>query len=143
MDKKISELAVLSTPTVADVFVAVQGAATKQVTFETMLSKAPGPVVSKQAVESIAASGAVSKTSQVTKLTLGSALALTLAAPIAGEEGIEKIIVVASGTTSSDLVITAGVGVTTVTFNAPGDSIHLKNIDTAWYVIGSNSVTIA
>lgn len=139
-DIKISALTSASTVTSADFLLLVQAGTSFKLPVDTLCLNVPTRIRVLETSEVLLIAGAVATNKLVTKLTLGTAIAYTLAA---GTHGMEKQIVVNAGTGTANLTVTSGAGVTTVAFNLIGDSVYLKNIDGLWYALGSNSVTIS
>ena len=140
-DKKISVLTSASTVTPADYLVLVQSGNTLKVDVDTFFKKIPTKLVINEASEAIA-SGALSTLVLTSKVTpAGAPTNYTLAA---GTHGMEKEIVCQTFTSGTAVVsVSAGSGFTTLTFNAVGDYVRLKNVDGFWYVAGNNSVVVA
>lgn len=124
----------------------VQGSETLKIDVDTFLSKAPVGVLS-QADPVAVVSGAISKSDEVSLVSVPSAanVAYTLAAPVVADKGIEITIAATAvtDTYTAEITVTGGVGFTTVTFAAAGDTVRLKVIGTGWYVVGSHGVVIA
>lgn len=140
-DKKISELTAATSVNTTDLMILVQGASTNKVDIDTFFAGVPRRVVVSEASEA-PASGALATNKLVSKVA--SATGTTNYTLASGTHGMEKIIVCSSmAGTDAVVTVTGGVGVTTITFNGAGDSVHLRNIDASWYVISSNSVVIA
>lgn len=143
-DKKVSELLPASVVNLADYLLLVQAGNSLKIDVETLALKMPSRIIVNEASEALIASGAIATNKLVTKLkALTAGGAYTLAA---GTHGMEKQIVcdVADLTTPSAVItVTGGAGFTTITMNALGDSVYLKNINGVWYILGSNSVVIA
>lgn len=104
----------------------------------------------------LAASGAVPIFSGIYTITLGSAAALTLAAPVAGEQaagGDDGKILQITSTTAFAHVITSPSGTVldgttgakvTITLAAfPGASVTLVAYNTKWYLLSKTVATIA
>ena len=142
-DAKVSSLVSATTLNLTDSMLLVQAGSSLKVDIETLALKMPSRIIINEASEALIVSGAVATNKRVTKIKcLTAGAAYTLAA---GTHGMEKIVVcdVADVTTpTATLTITSGIGITTATFNAVGDTIKLQNIDGSWFVVGSNSVTI-
>jgi hypothetical protein len=99
------------------------------------------PFLWNQTAQSLSGAGAVDLTSQITHFTsTGAAEALTLADGTNGQ--IKTIIHVTDGG-SGVLTPTNFGGGTNITFDAVGDSVTLIFTNSKWYVIGSNSISIA
>jgi len=141
-DTKISALVSASTVNVADLLLLVQGGSSLKLGMDVLCLNMPSRINVKEASESLAVAGAIATNKLVTKITLGAAIAYTLAA---GTHGAEKQIVANAGTgaLTASIAVTSGIGVVTVAFAAIGHSVYLKNIDGFWYVMGSNKVTIS
>lgn len=143
-DQKVSALVAASVVNSTDYLLLVQSGNSIKLDIETLATKMPVRLNVIEASETIIAAGALATNkvySNIKALTAG--VAYTLAT---GTHGMEKYIVcnVADVTTpTAVLTITSGVGISTATFNAAGDTLHLKNIDGYWYVVGSNSIVIA
>lgn len=139
-DTKVSALTAATTLNLTDYFLLVQGGSSLKVSAETIALKMPSRIIINEASE-LVTSGAVATNKLTTKLSVTGTAAYTLAV---GTHGMEKHIVCSavSGTPVGTITVTSGAGVTSIVFNAVGDSVNLKNIDGLWYVIGSNSVSI-
>lgn len=140
-DTKVSALTPATTVNAADYLMLVQGGSSVKVSVETLIQKLPTRTIVLEASEAVA-SGAIATNILITKVTATNAgAAYTLAA---GTHGMEKVIIcqAADATTPSAVITVTGgsTGLSTITFNAIGDSVHLKNIDNLWYVAGSNSI---
>lgn len=95
-------------------------------------------------VQSLSGGGAVNLTNLTTAYTsTATGNALTLANGTAGQ--IKTIVYVAEAAAGDTGVLTptSKLGYTTITFNAPGDSVMLQYFSQGWVVIGSRGVTIA
>lgn len=145
-DKKISALNAASTVGVGDYLVIVQGTDTLKCDVATFLAKAPAPLVSQAATETVA-SGALSKTVQVSRVSAPASANVnyTLAAPVGADKNAEKVIVATAVTNTYTVIVTVtgGVGVSTITFSDAGETVHLREVDGSWFVIGSHGVVIA
>jgi len=139
-DTKVSALVSAAVVNIADYFLLVQAGSSLKLPVDVFCLNMPSRIKIIEASEALVAAGAIATNKLVTKLTLGAAIAYTLAA---GTHGMEKQIVASASTGTANVTVTSGTGVTTIAFNAVGDSVHLKNIDGSWYVLGSNSVTIS
>lgn len=92
-------------------------------------------------VQSLSGAGAVNLTDMMTSLTTTDASqALTLAN---GTVGQIKVITHTVDGGSAVLTPTTGIGFTTITFTAVGDSASLIYTSAGWAIIGSRGVTIA
>ena len=142
-DQKVSALTSAATLNSGDYLLLVQAGNSLKIDLQTFFQNLPVANRIKEASES-PASGALSTAVSVSKIAIAATpIAYTLAA---GTHGMQKTIVCSStsgSTPTSVVTVTSGSGVSTVSFNAVGDSVVLRNIDGSWYVIGSNSVTIA
>jgi len=142
-DSKVSSLVPATVLGAGDYLLLVQGGNSIKLDIQTLFGKIPVRPVVLEASETIL-SGVLATnllTSKIRAITAG--VAYTLAA---GTHGMEKVIVcsVADVTTpSAVLTVSSPAGYSTITFNAVGDSVHLKNIDGLWYVVGTNSVVLA
>jgi hypothetical protein len=96
-----------------------------------------------------AVDGAISIAAQITRLTKGSAAAMTLAAPTAAQEGTVLMITAGSAfahvVTATSLIqdgVTGGAK-TTMTFAAfVGATITLIALNLQWYVVSKNAVAV-
>lgn len=143
-DTKVSALTAATTLGLSDYFLLVQGGSSLKVSAEVIALKMPSRIIINEASETVT-TGAIATNKLTTKLAIADpAAAYTLAA---GTHGMEKEIVcnATSGASPSAVITVTGgySGLSTITFNAIGDSVYLKNIDSVWYVLGSNSVVIA
>lgn len=140
---KVSALTTATTLNGGDFLMIVQAGSSLKVDLNTLAQKLPSRVVVLEASEAVA-TGALATNKLVSKITVTTvAAAYTLAA---GTHGMEKQIVCSalSGATPTAVVtVTGGAGVASLSFNAIGDTIYLKNVDGLWYVMGSNSVAIS
>lgn len=118
-------------------------------TLENKVLKNSSSVSCVRPVATLAANAAIPTSSDIVKLTKGSAAAMTLAAPTAAQEGHEMVIV--AGTAFAHVVTATGLindGVTggaktTMTFAAfVGAAITLIALDLKWTVKSKNLVTI-
>jgi hypothetical protein len=143
MDAKVSSLTSAATLNSGDYLLLVQAGNSLKVDLQTFFTHIPVKTVITEASES-PASGAISTSLKVSKIAIAATpIAYTLAA---GTHGMTKTIVCSStsGTSPTSVItVTSGAGVSTISFNAVGDSVTLSNVDGLWYVTGSNSVTIA
>ena len=143
-DLKVSALVSASIVNSVDYLMLVQGGTSLKVDVSTLALNMPSRINVVEPSEVLAVSGVVATNKLVSKIkALTTPAAYTLAI---GTHGMEKYIVcnaVEVTTPTAVLTITGGAGVSTVSFNAIGDSVHLKNIDALWYVVGSNSVVVA
>lgn len=143
-DTKVSALVAASVVNSTDYLLLVQNGNSIKLDIETLATKMPVRLNVIEASESLIIAGALATNKVYSKIkALTAGVAYTLAA---GTHGMEKYIVCDSAdvtTPTAVLTITSGSGISTATFNAVGDSLHLKNIDGSWYVVGSNSVSIA
>lgn len=141
-DSKLSALSAVTTPTSGDHLLVAQGGVSMKMDLATLFQKAPSRIQVVEASES-PASGAIATNLLSTKVGATTAgAAYTLAA---GTHGMEKFIVCSSAevtTPTAVITVTGGSGFTTITFDAVGDTVHLKNIDGSWYVVGQNSVVL-
>ncbi len=140
-DKKISQLTAATTVNASDFFPIVQAGTTLQCSFSTFLSHVPGPIINVVAPEA-PASGALSTSIDSSFVTSASgATNYTLAA---GTNGFQKYIAAPSmGASASAVVtVTGAVGFSTITFSAAGQAVHLKFMNTGWYVLGSHGATV-
>ncbi len=141
-DKKISQLTAASTVNSVDIFPIVQAGSTLQLSFATLLANLPNQPINITAAET-PASGALSTSNLYSLITSASGVtAYTLAA---GTHGTQKVIAVQTlgAGASATVTITGGTGVTTLTFNAVGQFVHLINIGGYWFVAGYRGATIA
>ena len=145
-DAKISDLHSASTLNTGDLLVLVQSGETKNVDVSTFLSKVPKAPVSQETPETVV-SGALSKNIEVSVVSVPSAANVnyTLAAPIAADVGKQKIIVASAVTPTytATITVTGGVGFTTATLSATGESVTLKEVGGYWYIVGGNGVVVA
>jgi len=142
-DSKVSALTPATTLNLTDSFLLVQGGSSLQVTAEVLALKMPSRIIINEASETIT-TGAIATNKLASKIAIADpSAAYSLAA---GTHGMEKQIVcnAASGSVPNAVItVTSGSGVSTITFDAVGDSVFLKNIDGLWYVLGQNGVVIA
>lgn len=95
----------------------------------------------KGAVQALAGAGAVGLTTLITTVaSTGAGTAYTLAA---GTVGQVKVVVQATGATTSILTPSPLLGGTTITFNGVGEGAVLVYTGSAWVVAGVNGATIA
>ncbi len=141
-DKKISQLTAASSVNGVDIFPIVQSGSTLQLSFATLLANLPAQPINITAQES-PASGALSTSLLYSEVT--SSTGVTNYTLAAGTHGTQKYIAVATlGASASAVVtITNGIGVTTLTFNAVGQLVHLINIGGSWFVAGVHGATVA
>jgi len=136
-DSTVSALNPATALNLTDYLLLTQAGNSLKIDVETLALKMPSRIIINEASENLTVAGAVATNKLTTKISAAGAFTLA-----AGTHGMEKTIV-CTGVFASTLTITAGSGVSTVTFNAAGDSVKLQNIDNLWYVVGSNSVVIA
>lgn len=141
-DKKISELTSATAVNTTDFFPIVQAGTTLKLDFNTLLSKLPTQPICIVAAET-PASGAISTANSDS--TVASATGATNYTLAAGTQGMQKFIASSSIGASATAVVTVtgGSGFTTITFNATGQGVHLKNLNGTWFVVGSRGVVIA
>jgi hypothetical protein len=104
-----------------------------------------GQVEYKGGVQFLAAAGAVDPNCAITDIKSGAAIALTLAAPVDGQQK-EKIIFMSVDGGDATLTPASLLGAfNTITFTAVGQSAHLLySIDNAgWIILGYQGVTLA
>ena len=140
-DKKISELTSATIVNTTDLLVLVQAGTTLKLDIATLLSHLPSQPIVIQVQES-PVSGALSTTNRVSLVTSASGITnYTLAA---ATHGTKKHIAAATmAGTNAIVTVTNGIGFTTLTLNAAGDSVTLENINGYWYITGNNSVAVA
>lgn len=101
-------------------------------------------------ITTLSVDGAIAITAGIKKITKAGVCALTLAAPVVGDDG--KIMTIISRTANAHTVTVTGLlddGVTGGSKNAAtfaafaGASITLMAIDLKWQVVSSNNVTVA
>lgn len=91
--------------------------------------------------ETIAAAGAVSIATLVTKVASAGAIALTLAN---GTDGQVKIILMTVDGGDATLTPATKTGYSTATFNDAGDGlVMVYTTTTGWIIVGNNGVTLA
>ena len=118
----------------------------KKVTAEDVFNNIPSYLGLKQTSQSITADGssttAVDVTSAVTEISATSA---THACAMAdGSDGQIKMIINTSTSGTNNVVITpANFSNSTITLNAPGESVVCVFKNSKWYVIGGNGYAIA
>ena len=118
----------------------------KKVTAEDVFNNIPSYLGLKQTSQSITADGssttAVDVTSAVTEISATSA---THACAMAdGTDGQIKMIINTSTSGTNNVVITpANFSNSTITLNAPGESVVCVFKNSKWYVIGGNGYAIA
>jgi hypothetical protein len=143
-DLKVSSLNPATSLGSSDLLMLLQNGNSLKIDITTFLQKLPVSTKVLEATETLTVPSVMSATVLVSKIYAKTAgVIYTLAA---GSHGTEKIIVCSqadSTTPTATLNVASGAGVSTVTFNALGDSVRLKNVDGLWYVIGSNSVTVS
>lgn len=141
-DKKISELTSAISVNTTDFFPIVQAGTTLKLDFGTLLSHLPSQPQTIQAAES-PVSGVISTAIRSSLITSAvGAVNYTLGA---GTHGLQKVIAAPSmgGAASAIVTVTGGVGFTTLSFTAAGQTIELENISGSWYVVGVRGATIA
>ena len=147
-DNRVSQLNEATSAGTADVFLIVQGGASKRITkaniFKSLESlDVVGQVLDKKTFESLSNSGAISTTLHTTFLSNNAAmstLAMTLAA---GVSGMTKVISCSANLGTITLTVTNGSGFSTITFSAAVSAVTLHYVNAHWVVIGSNNVVIA
>ena len=141
-DLKISELVSATSVAAVDCFVVVQSGETRKITPAVLFGNVPVKPVCKETPESIS-SGVISTAILTTKIDSPSAVdqMLTLAL---GTHGMEKEIVCHTlhALNTAIVTVSTGIGFSTITFNAVGQSVKLKNISGQWYVMGNFGATI-
>lgn len=141
---KLSALPSASVVNAGDYLLVTQGGASVKLDIQTLVKNLPVRPIVLEASEEQLLAAALSTAILTSKIAAPDAgVAYTLAA---GTHGMEKEIVCSSAdvTTPSGVVtVTGGIGFTTITFAAVGNSVKLKNIDGSWYVVGSNGVALA
>ncbi len=141
-DSKLSALNPATSLNLGDLLLLTQAGSSLKIDVQTFALKMPSRIIVNEASES-PASGALATNLLVSKVSSTSGVVnYTLAS---GTHGMEKQIVASSisGGGTCVVTVTSGAGVATITFNAVGDSVSLKNIDGLWYVFANNSVVIA
>lgn len=147
-DTKVSALTAATVVNAGDYLLIVQGGNSLKIDIQTLLQKMPTRNIILEAAEALAV-GTIAVPVAVATNVLTSKLTASTVAGVytlaAGTHGMEKFIVCSAvqATPFAVITITSGAGITTATFNAVGDTLHLKNVDGLWYVAGSNSVVIA
>lgn len=140
-DKKISQLTAATTVNSGDLVPMVQSGQTLKIDISTLFKNIPVRPIVLEAAEA-PVSGALSTVILTSKVTpSGAPTTYTLAT---GTHGLEKEIVCETFTSGSAAVnVTNGAGFATLTFNAVGDAVKLKNIGGNWYIMGNNSVVVS
>ena len=151
-DKKITQLTDLGDALAsADLFHVVDDPSgtpiNKKVTAQEVFNNVPTWLGLKQLSQSITADGstntAINTTSAITEINATSA---THAAGLAdGSDGQIKTILNTSTANTNAIVITPSNlgGYSTITLNAPGESVTLLFKNSNWYVIAGNGYTLA
>ena len=139
-DSKVSDLVAATALNTGDYLLLVQGGSSLKLSIDNLSLLMPTRVIVNETSES-PASGAIATNKLSTRVTpAGAPTAYTLAA---GTHGMEKEIVCETFTSGTAVVtVTGGKGFTTLTFDAVGDAVKLKNINSFWYVVGNNSVAV-
>jgi hypothetical protein len=130
------------TGTGALVFANTPTLVTPNIGVATATSVTTGPVFGS--VQSLTGPGAVNLTTYTTQFTsTGTGNALTLADGASGQ--IKNFVYVAetAGADTGILTPTNLGGYTTITFNAPGDSVQLQFVGTQWWVISAFGAVVA
>jgi hypothetical protein len=140
-DSKVSALTPATSVSSSDYVLLVQGGNSKKIDMQTLFQNIP---VKSKILEASEAplSGAVSTLLLTSKIKLNStATAYTLGA---GTHGMEKELVVDSGTGTAVVTVTSGkTGLNTITFTSLLSSAKLKNIDGVWYIVSVYTASIA
>lgn len=141
MDKKISELTGATSVSVADVFPIVQGSNTNKVSVQTLFTnpKIFGVPIPQDTPETIT-SGVISVAKTNTILNPSGANAFSLAVP--ATPNIDKFMVM-TGTGTATVTVESGIGFTTISFVAVGQSALLRLISGSWAVIGLHGATLS
>ena len=147
-DKKITALTDLGTALASvDLFHVVDDPSgtpiNKKISAENVVNNLPSWIGLKQAVQSLSASGAANVTTAITAINATSA---THAAALAdGADGQIKTILNVSTSGTNNIVITPTnlAGYTTITLNAPGETVTCLFKSSKWYIIGGNGYVAA
>ena len=114
-----------------------------KITIANLFGGIPVPVVLEDKLvlsgtpQTISAAGAISITTNVTKITSpDSNGTLTIAD---GVDGQIKTIIMVSNAASHTLSITSNIGHSSITFNSAGDTATLMFMGTVWYFIGGTA----
>ena len=151
-DKKITALTDLGTALASvDLFHIVDDPSgtpiNKKVSAENVFNNIPSWLGLKQAVQSITADGSTATAVNVTTaITAINATSATHAAALAdGADGQIKTIlnVSTSGTNAITITPTNLAGYTTITLNAPGETVTCLFKSSKWYIIGGNGYVAA
>lgn len=141
-DTKVSQLTAATTLGATDFLMLVQSGNSMKIDIETLALKMPTRVQVLEAAEDVTVNGALATNKLVSTILATTGSAYTLAV---GAHGAEKIIVCSAigGTPNAVVTVTGGKGFTTLTFNAEGNTVTLKNINASWYVMSTNNVVVA
>ena len=151
-DKKITALTDLGTALAsADLFHIVDDPSgtpiNKKVSAENVFNNIPSWLGLKQAVQSITADGSTATAVNVTTaITAINATSATHSCALAdGADGQIKTIlnVSTSGTNAITITPTNLAGYTTITLNAPGETVTCLFKSSKWYIIGGNGYVAA
>jgi hypothetical protein len=151
-DKKITALTDLGTALAsADLFHVVDDPSgtpiNKKVTAENVFNNIPSWLGLKQSVQSITADGSTATAVNVTTaITAINATSATHAAGLAdGSDGQVKTILNVSTSGTNNIIITPTnlAGYTTITLNAPGETVTCLFKSSKWYIIGGNGYVAA
>jgi hypothetical protein len=151
-DKKITALTDLGTALAsADLFHVVDDPSgtpiNKKVSAENVFNNIPSWLGLKQAVQSITADGSTATAVNVTTaITAINATSATHSCGLAdGADGQIKTIldVSTSGTNAITITPTNLAGYTTITLNAPGETVTCLFKSSKWYIIGGNGYVAA
>ena len=151
-DKKITALTDLGTALASvDLFHIVDDPSgtpiNKKVSAENVFNNIPSWLGLKQAVQSIIADGSTATAVNVTTaITAINATSATHAAALAdGADGQIKTILNVSTSGTNNIVITPTnlAGYTTITLNAPGETVTCLFKSSKWYIIGGNGYVAA
>ena len=151
-DKKITALTDLGTALASvDLFHVVDDPSgtpiNKKVSAENVFNNIPSFLGLKQAVQSIIADGSTTTAVNITTaITAINATSATHAAALAdGADGQIKTILNVSTSGTNNIVITPTnlAGGTTITLNAPGETVTCLFKSSKWYIIGGNGYVLA
>ena len=151
-DKKVTQLTDLGDALdTADLFHVIYDPSgtpiNKKISAENVFNNIPSWIALKQTAQSITASGstqAADLTSAVTLIDATSALAPTSLAAASTDGQIKMILNASTGGTNAVTITPANFKQgTTVTLNAPGESVMMIYKSSFWYVIGGEGYVVA
>ena len=151
-DKKVTQLTDLGDALdTADLFHVIDDPSgtpiNKKISAENVFNNIPSWIALKQTAQSITASGstqAADLTSAVTLIDATSALAPTSVAAASTDGQIKMILNASTGGTNAVRITPANFKQgTTVTLNAPGESVMMIYKSSFWYVIGGEGYVVA